>query len=434
MPRVSRTVVAVALVAALLASPGASAQDESFEFHQEAEVVEEIRGLTLKREVPRTFLTRAELRRRLERDARQNVDEVRLRGEERTLVAFGLAPQGVDLLEAATAFDAEAVDGYYDAEKKRLYLVEEDAELSVLTRSLFAHEITHALQDQYFDLEAIGDAMEDKNADEALAVVSLIEGDAQSVQYEYEHVTGIADAVEKAYEEDAPDEALLERTPPIIVESANFPYDAGVGLVEALFEEGGNAEVDAAFADPPRSTEQVIHPERYLERDEPIAVRLPDLSRALGGGWRELGADTLGEFGVIVLLTGPEDTEQAFEAALPKAAGWDGDRYALYARGDREVLLWRSVWDSAKDAREFAAALRAYDEERFGAEYAETDGALRLTAGDRAAAIERDGTTVSYALAPSPELADRALAVPSRDRMLPDRLPRTGGGALVGAR
>jgi hypothetical protein len=231
-----------------------------------------------------------------------------------------------------------------------------------------------------------------------------------------------------------PDEALLERTPPIIVESANFPYDAGVGFVNALYEQGGNAAVDAAFIDPPRSTEQVIHPERYLERDAPTAVRLPDLSETLGGGWRELSEDTLGEFGIIVLLTGPENGGEAFEAALPKAAGWDGDRYALYAHDGREVLLWRSVWDSAKDARQFAAALRAYDEDRFGARYAEQDGTLRLTSADQAAVVARDGITVSYVLAPSRELADRALAVASTDRTVPNRLPHTGGGSLDGAR
>lgn len=399
-----------------------------------AEEVQEIRGLRLKEGVEEEFITREQFRRTFSEDATEQPDPLEIRATERVLVAFGLAPEGVDLLEAQEAYVAQSVGGYYDSETEKLYLIDAGrAKLSASGESMYAHEITHALQDQHFDLDRMDKLVENKNDDEAMAVAALIEGDATSVEYEYvSSKRGLEERIKREQKNDAPDEELLDKTPPIVEEGFHFPYDAGEGFVAALFEDGGNEGVDAAFRDVPQSTEQVIHPEKYLERDEPTAVRLPDLAKTLGAGWKRVDENTFGEFQIVVLLAGPEVTDGTWEAALPKAEGWDGDRYAVYASGDDEVVVWRTVWDSAKDAREFAGALRAYDESRYGARYVNRDGTLNLTADGQVAVIEQVGASVNYAAAPDMAVAKKALGSEVRDGgKMPTGLPNSGGGGMT---
>ncbi len=417
-------------------SSSTSAQDQDPQFDAIAEEVQEIRGLHLERDVEEEFVTREQFQRRLSEDAMEDPATEAVRTTERVLVAFGLAPEGVNLLESEEQFVAQEVGGYYDTGTGKLYLIDTDRKrLSPLGESIYAHEVTHALQDQHFDLSRIEESLGNKNDDEAMAITALIEGDAASVEYEYvRSKRGLEERIEREQQKDAPNEGLLEEAPPIIVESFYFPYEAGEGFVAALYEEGGNKGVDAAFRDLPQSTEQVIHPEKYLERDKPTEIRLPDLSKALGAGWERLDENTFGEFRIIVLLAGQEPTDRGWEAALSKGEGWDGDRYALYAKGDEEAVHWRTVWDSPKDAREFAGALRAYDENRYDSIYVDRDGVLRLTTDERIALIEQDGTRVNYALAPGVEVATKVLGLGEPDRVkMPASLPNSGGGGMTGA-
>jgi hypothetical protein len=428
-----------AVVTLLLAAPSPSifAQDQSSQLDAIAEEVEQIRGLRLKRDVEKESLTREQFRRRLQRTDTEHADTEEVRAAERTLVAFGLAPEGIDLQESEKGFVAEEVGGYYDPKTKKLYLIGTGGkQLSPLGESIYAHELTHALQDQHFDLAQMSEGLRDKNDDEAMAVSALIEGDATSVAYEYVRPKrGLRERIEQEQEKNAPDEELLRSTPPIIVETFYFPYDTGGSFVAALYSQGGNKGVDAAFRDPPRSTEQVLHPEKYLKRDQPARIRLPDLSTTLGAGWKQLDENTFGEFQIIVLLAGQEPTHRTWDAALTKAEGWDGDRYALYAAGDKEVVVWRTVWDSTKDAREFAAALRAYDEERFGSRYTDRDGVLQLTAAGQVAVLGQEGARVTYVLAPTAAVAGKVWGLVRGSRgQVPAGLPNSGGGGMASTR
>jgi hypothetical protein len=131
----------------------------------------------------------------------------------------------------------------------------------------------------------------------------------------------------------------------------------------ALQEEGWDA-VDAAFGAPPSSTEQILHPEKYLEGDEPQLVSLPPLTDTLGAGWSLVDAETLGEFQTTLYLAQQMDRGAA-EAA---SAGWDGDAYAVYGWGEDDVLVLASVWDSPAEAEEFVAAYRRYVTGTYGQE------------------------------------------------------------------
>jgi hypothetical protein len=217
-----------------------------------------------------------------------------------------------------------------------------------------------------------------------------------------------------------PETPLLETVPPVLTIWFLFPYVAGQPFVDALRSAGGWDAVDAAYKDPPVSTEQIMHPEKYIERDDPTPVKLPDLKATLGTGWSVIDENTVGELQTAVLLanlkpgqglnmtTGSLDLP---EAATNAAAGWDGDQYALWGKGDQEVLVWQSVWDSEQDAVAFSRALAGYDEGRFGGQYVgESPDAVRLTTSGHVARIERTGTEVRYVLAANGTLADQAMA------------------------
>jgi hypothetical protein len=135
-----------------------------------------------------------------------------------------------------------------------------------------------------------------------------------------------------------------------------FPYREGRTFAATLFEAGGWDGVNRAYVDLPRSTEQVLHPERYLaeEPDTPTDVFVPDLGGVLGQGWTLGVRDTLGEFVAGVYL------EQALteQMAWQSADGWDGDTLVVWEHkdGDR-VRVWRSIWDGTAEAAEFEHAL-----------------------------------------------------------------------------
>jgi hypothetical protein len=119
--------------------------------------------------------------------------------------------------------------------------------------------------------------------------------------------------------------------------------------------------VNQAFEDLPLSTEHVLHPEKYLLREPPVAVELPDVAAALGEGWTEIAQDTLGEFLIMSYL----ETHVAPQLAAGAATGWGGDGYVLFeGPDDQNVLVWRIAWDDADEAREFYDTFMDAMEER----------------------------------------------------------------------
>ncbi|MDQ3779804.1 MAG: hypothetical protein M3354_04530, partial [Chloroflexota bacterium] len=165
--------------------------------------------------------------------------------------------------------------------------------------------------------------------------------------------------------------------------------------------------------DPPVSTEQILHPAKYLERDDPTPVTLPDLAPAFDEEWNLIHENALGELQIGVLLDDQAVGEFAPVSATASdaAAGWDGDTYQLWVdeRG-HEALVWRSVWDTTTDANEFATAIRDREAARYGTTWeAIGHGSVELNAADVSLRVKRTGDRVTYILAPETEIADAML-------------------------
>lgn len=373
------------------------------------EEMEDLRGLEGMQPVVRSLMTREELGAYMEREMAVDYPREEIASDTLVLAVFDFVPEDFDLERVLLDLYSTQILGMYDDEEDTFYVVSE-GDLDLMDRLTFAHEFVHALQDEHYDLESFVD--EDKlSDDQVLARLSLVEGDATLSMSEYliAHISELTDEDMEALESagDAESEEALAAAPPIIRETLDFPYLYGLDFVAALREEGWQA-VDAAYADPPQSTEQILHPEKYLFRDEPTLVSLPPLTDTLGAGWHLVEAETLGEFQTGLYLENRLDKGTASLAS----EGWDGDQYAVYARDGGELLVFATVWDSPQDREEFVTAYGLYAEGKYGAQATRTgEGETWWETPEQTAVLAWDDTMVWVVLGPDVETVSQVLAI-----------------------
>jgi hypothetical protein len=318
---------------------------------------------------------------------------------ERVLVIFGFIEPGTNIASLQQDILGEQVAGYYDAETSTMVVVRSDGaqELSANDEVTFAHEVVHALQDQHFGLISVQGDVDLLTDDELLAIKAMIEGDATVAQVLYMiRNPKLLEAVEDELENyDSP---MLDAAPLFYSETLMFPYDAGSFFVMDIYQEGGWESVDAMFAAPPTTTEQILHPEKYLAGEEAIPVTVPELLPVLGDEWTEIDDNSMGEFIIDVFLrNGGARNRVAREAS----EGWGGDAYVVVGNEDETAFVWNTAWDTDEDAVEFFEALAATEGERLAAnpETVSGDDHIRLAGSGYVGEIVLDGDTVTYTLA-----------------------------------
>ena len=321
--------------------------------------VEQLRGLQPTAAVEPVTIDAAQLRSNLEAEFDRAHTPASLANTEGLLIALGLLPAGASLRALTLDFQAGQVAGYYSPEQGELFVVNRSGGLGAVELVTYAHEFTHQLQDQRIGLDSLGLDVADQS-DRSLARLAVVEGDATSVQTTWmtanldPHQLGqlLGSALDPASLE------AFQRAPAFLRDTALFPYQDGLAFVSRLVALGGYARVDAAYADPPDSTEQILHPNTYLDREPPIEATVPDgLAGTLGAGWSEAARDTLGE---LILRIWLRAGDVSAAAARTAASGWGGDRVALFRGPDGATsVLLRTAWDTADDADEFATAARS---------------------------------------------------------------------------
>jgi hypothetical protein len=172
-----------------------------------------------------------------------------------------------------------------------------------------------------------------------------------------------------------------------------FPYSEGYEFVQFLHDEGGWELVNEAYGNLPVSSEQIMHPELYLEGGLPVDVQVPDLSASLGADWSEIDQDTMGEFVIALML---KESELSDEQADLAAAGWGGDAYSVIATDDDLAIVWNTAWDTEDDAAEFARALVVREGQRFDAEVTTSSNETLIEGDGVVVRIVQQGTDVTY--------------------------------------
>ena len=361
-------------------APSPTPADPATVYALVASQVEAIRGLQPTKAVAPVLLDQAQLTKNLIADYDKANPAAAVAISERELIALGLIPEGSSMRALVLDLQSGQVAGYYSTEDKQLFVVSRAGGVGPTQRLTYAHEFTHQLQDQTFDLDSIEVQAPDQG-DRWLAWLALVEGDAVSVQTTWMVTELTADDLGQVTQDalDPAGLAAFSRAPKILQETAFFPYQAGAAFVAGLITNGNYDAVNAAYADPPPSTEQVIHPEKYVARELPIVVKpASTLASKLGSGWSELARDTLGELTLRVWLnTGGVSSADASTAA----AGWGGDRLVLFSGpGGATAIAIETAWDTAADAAEFeAAATRALAGHGLASLIVHTAGSTRVS-------------------------------------------------------
>jgi hypothetical protein len=371
--------------------------------------VERLRGLKFKTRVVPKVVTSDVARNDAISDLDRTYPARQRQADEELLTMLGLIPPGTDIKKLLEAVSGEQVIGYYDPRRKIMRIVSGNgADAPALVDITLAHELTHALEDQRFGLKEPASGTDD----EASARTALLEGTASLVETRFAQccvdrgalLTGSLGALGAS--------GAAQKLPSYVERTLLFSYTAGERFVSQLYDATGNwALVNAALKSaPPVSTEQIIHPEKYVPFEPPLPVRLR-MAPVLGSAWSRTSGGTLGELDTRELLRLGD-----IPASDAAAAGWGGGRYELWQRDgqappgcgkpcparDALVLAWR--WDTARDAREFEPVLREYVQKGLKGR---PSGSDEWTVGGGSVAIARRPQATAIAWAPDAGLARR---------------------------
>jgi hypothetical protein len=268
--------------------------------------------------------------------------------------SIGVLPKGSGLRADIHSYLSGQVIGYYDPSSGQLVFIGSDNP-SPVERLTLAHELTHADDDQHFDLNRLN-GLENACADERMiAALGAVEGSAVYFSFQVAQTFfSPGDLAKLAFGGGGGPPGGV---PPFVQALETWPYIDGPGFIRTLRTTRGIDGVNAALRRFPETTEQVIHPEKF-PGDRPVAVEVPDLGPALGAGWRDLDVMDVGEEWLRAMLGLRLDTA----AAASAAAGWGGAQYRAFTDGTHVAVALVTAWDTPRDATEFLVALRRWME------------------------------------------------------------------------
>ena len=297
-----------------------------------------ITGLSLKTPLKKTLRSREEIRAYVIRQMNEDKDEAKRYADAKSAEAFGLLPKNFDLDSFMVELLTEQIAGLYDPKSHEFYIANwiplEDQ------RMVMAHELTHALQDQHFQIETWLKAAR-PNDDAELAREAFLEGSAMAAMVDYlllgtgKSIANMPEFDPSILTGDIGSSPSLQKAPPFIKDSLVFPYFAGMTFTAAELKPGGWSSLQKIFLTAPASTQQIMHPDLYKSGHVPPAVTLPSVDANLGKGWKKLDENLMGEFGWLEILK----QFLGDARAKPLASAWEGDRYQLFENQPSKRLL-----------------------------------------------------------------------------------------------
>jgi hypothetical protein len=370
--------------------------------------VSDVRGLESKGKVTDYVVARPAVRPILEANFLANGgSREQMEDESRVLSALGLVKPTYDMYTNALNGLTDSLGGFYFPWSKELYVI--GGRFGGVEHFIYSHEYAHALVDQHFDIGGAGVYPQClSNADRCQAIQALVEGDATLVMGLWLRQFAGPKDYQDIENYVAPQSTLPEQyPPPYAILDSQFAYLAGLEFVQALHDRGNWPEVNKAYARWPESTEQILHPEKYRAAEAPQVLPAPSLEGVLGGGWRKLAEDTLGEWTTYLLLGYGADQDAMLEddVALAAARGWGGDRYQMYYHDGTSQSVLAAVWgwDTAREATSFHTAMTDHLAARFrDADIAATPGAC-WEINQQTSCLYLAGSRVLWILAPGLE-------------------------------
>ena len=354
----------------------------------------DLRELSILKAVKSGAQSRTEIEHMIVKNLDAETTPVEMHAAEVLLRVFGLAPKDFAYRSFLIKLLTEQVAGYYDPKAQQFYLadwIELEGQKPVM-----AHELTHALQDQHFNLKRF-ENWPKGDSDAELAAHALIEGDATLAMTLYmakNPLVALAFIRSLGAQEVASEQ--FKQAPRALRESLLFPYEEGSAWATQLYKRGGWEMVSQAFDKLPQSSEQILHADKYFAYEAPQKLTLPDFKSALGPTWKRLDYDVNGEWGCYLILDEfLNDSSESKRAS----AGWGGDRFALYETGkpDEFFVAQLTAWDTPVDAREFFDAYAKRTAKRYAdaKEVNSTGDRLEWKTSSGGAALELRGSRVA---------------------------------------
>jgi hypothetical protein len=340
--------------------------------------------------------------------------QAELDDEARAYSALGLLKPTYNLYTNALNSLTDNLGGFFFPWSRELFVI--GTSFNGVEHWIFSHEYAHALVDQHHSVTGEGVypvCLE--NFDRCEAVRALVEGDASLVMAQWLQQYASPQDVRDILAYNPPLSLLPEQfPPPYLVADSNFPYVEGLTFVSYIHGRGNWTAVNRIYDRLPASTEQILHPSKYVSNEAPVVVAAPDLGETLGDGWRRIVSNTLGEWTTYMILAYGADVDAQIDDTQAKAAaaGWGGDTYQVYHRDESEesALAAHWVWETAGDATQFQRAMSPYLDARFrGARLTRDDGVCYETNG-QATCLFTTGRESLWLLAPSQSILNALLA------------------------
>lgn len=373
--------------------------------------VEDMRGLPQANDLTRKTFTQEELRQRVMDDFLLDYTAEDVRQDALVLNLFGLIERDYDLYDLYVELYSEQIAGFYDDDTKEMVVIQGE-DFAGPERMTYAHEYTHALQDARYDLSDglnLNDETCELDSEYCGAVTALVEGDASFTEgqwlYEYASLKDKQEILKFYQDYSSP---VFDTIPTFLQEDLMFPYYKGLQFVTYLYDESGYTAVDDAFLNPPVSTEQILHPERY-PGDQPVEITLDDFTSPLGDGWEEIERNTMGEWYNYLMLSKPLSNDWALQddVALSATEGWGGDLYLIYHQSekDEDVLISISEWDTSTDVDEYWQAFTQYALKRWGSASETSSTKMIWELASQTVTLNRQTNQVLWIIAPNATLA-----------------------------
>ena len=354
----------------------------------------ELRELSILKAVKSGAQSRADIERMIIKNLDSDTTPAEMHAAEVLLRAFGLAPRDFAYRTFLVKLLTEQVAGYYDPKVQQFYLadwIELDGQKPVM-----AHELTHALQDQHFNLKRF-EKWPKGDSDAELAAHALIEGDAtlaMTIYMSKNPLVALAFIKSLGGQELAAEQ--FRRAPRALRESLLFPYEEGSAWATQLYKRGGWEMVSQAFTKLPQSSEQILHADKYFAYEAPQKLALPEFKTILGPAWKRIDYDVNGEWGSYLILDEFLNNQSESKQA---SAGWGGDRFALYETGkpDEFFIAQITAWDTPTDAREFFDAYAKRTSKRYpdAVEVKATEDRMEWQTGSGGVAMELRGSRIA---------------------------------------
>ncbi len=342
------------------------------------------RGLPVGQPIVKTFAKREEIEERLLELANALNPPSQVEVDKKVLVKLGLIPRSFALAEFLRRTALLSTVSLYDPRTKTLYIADsltgmEDGEVEDEIVVSLVMNLVHALQDRHFNLTPYSVRVEG-NDDASMARLALVLGDALAVLVDYSVSSQLLSPaqvsdVDLSFRQEI-ESQLGEDVPEALREINVFPAVAGFKFMRSFRKWNSLEDATRLYSDFPRSTEQFMHPEKYLaQRDDPTIVEWQPPPMDLSAPWKRIDTNVLGELSLYLLLNRFIERHKAVRASQ----GWDGDRLELFEHPNGNLaFILRSLWDTEEDAREFAAAYSDVVQKKYpGAQLVNAGGSRR---------------------------------------------------------